>query len=135
MKSEWHNARLADGPTVSRWVAERLPVMTEVLRDDPFASVIRGWNRLDRLVSVAVLDEWLTPVGIHLSELPAGCWRWSSPKMHLRLRPTCEEIVDQWTKGRGRDELSRAYGVDRRVVSRWIRGIPGGPAVREERAA
>lgn len=124
MRPDWTNARSADGPTVVAWVAERYPIRSQMQKDDEFAITVSSWNREGRLVDFYTLDQWLTPRGFFLCELPEECWRWAHPKVRTHLRPVCEQVLSEYVAGeRGRNELARVYQVEHRTVRHWISGL------------
>lgn len=131
MKPDYTNARSADGPTVVAYLREQLPYLRTTkwemgARDDwtEFATAVLSWDRADRLVCVYTLDQWLTPRGITLSELPEDCWRWSSPKTRVKDRELCELVVGQFMEGgRSPGRLARAYGFSRQTVAYWTRDL------------
>lgn len=123
MKPDWTNARSADGPTVVEWVAKRVPIRSDLMKQDAFAAVVSSWNREGRLVDFYTLDQWLTPRGLFLSELPEDCWRWSTPKTRVHEREIAEQIIAEYVAGRGRYELSRAYNLPPRRVRAWTTGV------------
>lgn len=123
MTPDYTNARSADGPTVAAWISERYPVRSE-MKDDPFAAIVASWNREGRLVDFYTLDEWLTPRGFFLSELPPECWRWAPSKCRHHLRPVCEQIVSEYAEGtHGRNYLARVHGIEHKTVHGWVAGI------------
>jgi len=126
MNPDYSNARSADGTIVARWIYERIPLNTVALRRDPLGMAVASWKAPfgeagDRLVAVEVLDRWLTPVGIHLSELPEDCWRWASPR--CQRREVCEAVVSEWLDGTPARVLARRYGVNRDTVAGWLEGL------------
>lgn len=123
MRPDYTNARSADGPTIYAWMSERYPIKA-LAREDAFAAVVESWNRENRLVDFYTLDEWLTPRGFFLSELPAECWRWTTPKIGIHNRPIAEQVIAEYAAGeRGRNELAVVYRIERRTVRQWIDGI------------
>jgi len=124
MNPDWTNARSADGPIVVDWVATQLPVRTQLMKEDPFSSVVCSWDRPGRLVGVFTLDEWLTPVGVMLNELPDECWRWAPPKTPTKMRETAERLIGEYMDGKaGRNEIARANDIPHRTVRKWIEGL------------
>lgn len=125
MNPDWTNARSADGPTIAAYVADHYPALrTEMHKEDPFCITVTSWDRADRLVNIYTVDRWLTPRGHFLCDLPEECWRWSSYRCPIKLRPLCEEVVGLYVRGvAGRNELARVYGLQHRVVRNWIRGL------------
>lgn len=126
MKPDYTTARSADGPTVYRWLCERLPIRGNALKGDPLADTARSWGCCNqgakvRLVAVEVIDRWLTPVGIHLSELPDECWRWTPSRVNRR--EACEAVCSEWLDGTPARELARRYRVNRATVAEWIRDL------------
>lgn len=120
MTPDYTNARSADGPTVVKWLASRISIGRS---EDPWASTVWSWNHANRLVGVEVLDEWLTPVGIHLSELPEDCWRWGRAGSPIRLRDLCERVVSEWLDGAPRKPLARRYKLHPQTVWGWTHDL------------
>lgn len=121
MNPDYTNARSADGPTVVEWLTARISVGRS--GDDPWASAVWSWNHDGRLVGVEVLDEWLTPVGVHLSELPEDCWRWARAGAPIRLRSLCEQVVSEWLDGVPRKRLAHRYGLRAQTVWDWTHDL------------
>lgn len=120
---DYTNARSADGPTVYAWLIARIPLRSRLLKDDSLSKIARSWRQpcngsKERLVAVEILDRWLTPVGIHLSELPDECWRWTPPR--IVRRDECEAVCSEWLDGTPARVLARRYGVDRATVAAWV---------------
>lgn len=123
MNPTYQTARSAHGPTVYRWIAARIPLRCELLKDDPAFYSMRSWRQGDRLVGIAVLDHLLTPLGIHLSELDEECWRWAAPGVSGKYRRICEAVVSEWLDGASIRSLSRDHGICRETVERWTEGL------------
>lgn len=125
MKPDYTNARSADGPTVVAYLREQLPYLRTTkwemgARDDwtEFATAVLSWDRADRLVCVYTLDQWLTPRGVTLSELPPECWRWSSPKTRVKDRELAEEVIGKYVDGAGSQaSLARAYRLSKHTLN------------------
>lgn len=124
MKPDWTNARSAVGRDVAQWLYARINVGSA--SHDPFATTVGSWNTEGRLVGVDCLDRWLTPVSVHICELPEECWRWSRPGTSQTWVPVIEEAVGMWADGAGCSEIGRVLHIPRRRVREWVAEIPGG---------
>lgn len=97
---DWITAHYADGPTVAAWlIAHDLDRSSDNLGRN-----VRRWRSGRRRVSIETLDRYLTPLGIHLSELPAEAWR-------------RDALVDRLLAGASISAISREFDVHHGTVT------------------